>query len=393
MSAPSNAYLFGGAATFPIHIEGEIKLDSYPALFLAEYEDKIKETFYLDALLVIDDEQGNKAFLGIVKDIPNSLNYRMHNVARWFKQRLAPGDTNQPYIVMNDGGLNTRALVNPPVITNTRIGTLAGYIKTKSAYYVYSDQISWQYSVNGQAWTTPAVIGGLGQKLEQDMPFSHTDLFKADDQVYFRAQVTNAEGTFVGDQSILYIMRVRLVLLATNGAASTAYEDWNSGERINYYTDSLPLTFGVGTRLFQNDPPVLNDGVDASAGGYSDGQRWYIVAYVNARDRNEIIAMGNVTSSSGYPDNWPTSDPAYDTLVSNSRQGVYYEGNDKENACINGQNQERPVEVWLRTTLKGNQTYYRGQDGPRLTGYFHVGGGVYQFVGGARSGNMYMCAN
>lgn len=393
MSAASNVYLFGGAATFPIQIEGEIKMDSYPALFLPEYDEKIKELFYLDAVLVIDDEQGNKAFLGMVKDVPGSLNYQMHNTTRWFKQRLVPADPNQTHIVMNDAGLNTRAFVHPPVITNTRIGTLAGYVKTKSAYYIHSDEVKWQYSVNGEAWTTPSGIGDLGQRLEQDIPFNHTDLFKADDQVYFRAQVTNAEGTFISDPSILYTMRVRLVTLANNDSPSRAYQDWNTGERINYYTDSLPLTFGIGTRIFQNDPPVLNDGHEVAAGAYSDGVRWYLVSYVNARDRNEITQMGSVTSSSGYPDNWPTTDPAYDKLVSNSRQGLYYEGNSKEDACINGQNQERPVEVWLRTTEKGRRTYYRGENGSVLTGYFHVGGGVYQFVGGARGTNVYACAN
>ena len=353
----------------------------------------IKDTFYLDDVVGFQANKDGTNYHGFWGTcIVGGLNESMHKSTRIVE--IHADSLAQSKRMFNDAGLNTKGFVKAPVITNNRIGQLAGYIPTKSAYFIDSDMIKWQYSVNGEAWTTPASTTGLPQRLEQDIPFGQDDLFKAGDLVYFRGQVVNTEGTFIGSQSIQIQMRVRLVILANGDFASTAYADWNGGERVNYYTDSLPLVFGNGSRLFQNDAPTLNDAVDAPAGGYSNGLRWYLVTYVPDRDRNEITATGSVTSSSGYPDNWPEADPAYDRLVSNTQQGVYYEGNDKEDACLNGQNQIRPTTVWLRTTFKGNQTYYRDQAGTtRLNGYFNSGGLVYQYTNGVRVGNAYICTN
>lgn len=236
MSAPSNAYLFGGAATFPIHIEGEIKLDSYPSLFLAEYENKIKETFYLDAFLVIDDEQGNKAFLGLVKDIPGSLNYRMHNVSRWFKQRLAPGDTNQPHIVMNDGGLNTKAFISNSLFTTSFANRAKVPIKTVSAYYDNSSRIGYYYRKLGDSTWLEQVIPNTSR-----MP-SKTDLtaverlptaFSENTVYQFKFFIENPEGiseTIIHPELMLFyvyegIYRIRpTVCSATVGEAHLYYD-------------------------------------------------------------------------------------------------------------------------------------------------------------------------
>ena len=353
----------------------------------------IKDTFYLDDVVGFQANKDGTNYHGFWGTcIVGGLNESMHRSDRIVE--IHADSLAQSKRMFNDAGLNTKGFVKAPVVTNNRIGQLAGYIPTKSAYFVDSDMIKWQYSVNGEAWTTPADLVGLSQRLEQNIPFGQTDLFKADDMVYFRGQVVNAEGTFIGTQSIQIQMRVRLVVLSSNSFPSSAYTDWNNGERINYYTDSLPLNFWVGSRLFQNDAPTLNDAVDASAGGYSDGVNWYLVTFVAERDRNEITEAGVTTSTSGYPDNWPTNDPAYDRLISNTLQGTYYEGNDKDDACTNGQSQSRPQQVWLRTTFKGNLTYYRDQAGlTTLTGYFNNNGQVFQYVGGARVGNAYICTN
>ncbi|MBB2149181.1 hypothetical protein [Pedobacter gandavensis] len=122
MAAPSTAYLFGGTATFPMHIEGEIKLDCYPALFLAEHGNYIKQRFFLDALLVIDNEQGDKAFLGLIEYA--SANWFMHSKPRLSKGMLAK-DESTKYAILNDAGLNTFGL--PQFVS--REGSAVNYIE------------------------------------------------------------------------------------------------------------------------------------------------------------------------------------------------------------------------------------------------------------------------
>jgi len=385
MSAPNTAYRTKSVTTR--NIANTADLVTLVAILQSD-KATMKSRFYLDGITSITLSDGD-GVIGYC--LIGSANYRMHNTARIGNIRTYDGGD---CVLFNDAGLNTLGFVGMPVITNSRVGQLAGSVPAKSAYYVTSDMVKWQFSINYGAWSTPADIRPLAQGVEESVAFNHTDLFQAGNLVRFRGVIVNAEGTFTGIETDVIEIRLRLVVLASNNAASAAFYNWVDGERENYYTDSLPLTFSVGSRIFVDDPVPISNAQYAPSVYYSDGVYWYQVNYVADRDRNEIVARGLVTSSSGYPNNWPSNDPAYDNLVSNTQQATWYEGTTYEGACTAGQNQENSIRVWLRTMQKGSQTYYRDQAGTiPLTGYFQIGGGVYQYVSGARSGNVYLCAN
>ncbi|RAJ28863.1 hypothetical protein [Pedobacter cryoconitis] len=162
MAAPNTVYLDGGATRVPIHIEGEIKLDAYPALKLAEYGNTIKDLFYIDAWIMVDDGLGKSGFVGIVKDIPDSQNYKMHAAPRVFKARLEDAN-GQRFIVMNDSGLNTLPYVGVPSVgepdttgTNGQdnfAGQVFLSVNYRSSYYTITNDYGFYLSVNNGDFT------------------------------------------------------------------------------------------------------------------------------------------------------------------------------------------------------------------------------------------------
>ena len=209
MGAPNTVYLFSGNATFPIHLEGEIKLDSYPALPLAIYGDQTKQLFYLDALLMLDDEQGNTAFIGMIKDHPDSFNYHMHNPLRFFKLRLAPEDMNQEYIVLNDSGLNTRGVCTINRIDSPRVNNVDfGVNIFKSSYYNQTTSYGLKHRIAGGSNSWVAIERGTMSPQEvKNERFEFQALpYKAYDVIQYVTYIINEEGEFTSELQLIALL-------------------------------------------------------------------------------------------------------------------------------------------------------------------------------------------
>lgn len=333
MSASSNKYLFGGTATLPIHIEGEIKLDSSPALFLPEYGDKIKELFYVDALLVIDDELGNKAFLGMVKDNPESLNYKMHATKRWFKQRLVPSDTNEPYIVMNDAGLNTKGFVFPDMeVLNEAVGEISVKATFKSSYFNDTTKIAigWKSGglKEGVIETDYYMPMGTQQSLTRNVN-TYTEV-PAGTTLNVYATITNEEGTYTSPY--LATFKVKPAIWDAKFNATWPSLAYNHGNTVNIYSE-----FGnpsVGSKIFDGNNPI--SGSNVTPGYYVVGEKWYKVE-VNAQyDFTYIERSGECT-----PTGWPAGDPG--RPVEGSDPFNIYFNADTRNVLCQGSGEYRTI--------------------------------------------------
>lgn len=251
MAAPNTVYLDGGATRVPIHIEGEIKLDAYPALKLVEYGSSTKELFYIDAWLMVEDGQGKGGFLGLVKEV-DYQNYQMHAKSRWFKSRLEVD--GQRYILMNDAGLNTLAYSGFPSIgeidttgTNGRdnfAGQVLLSVFYKSAYYSVSTAYGFYISVNGKAFTKYS-FGSLAQRqqLYYEASTAIPDL-KFGDSCKLDTYILNEEGEMrVGTNSFTINAGAKITgWIATH--ASWACAKTNDAATTTVYVKNLPVLRG-----------------------------------------------------------------------------------------------------------------------------------------------------
>ncbi|WP_316841304.1 hypothetical protein [Pedobacter gandavensis] len=302
MSAANNAYLFGGTASLPIRIEGEVKLDSYPALFLSEYGDKIKEKFYIDELLVIDDQQGNKAFLGMVKDIPGSLNYRMHATKRQFKQQLVPSDINQPYIVMNDAGLNTLAFTSDVLDYKVQFDVFFAKYSYKSAYYVNTSSYGLEYRKNEGSGYGPWQLVNQGYIPEKEVrnEISNTVYFtdnlglNGGTTVEFRGITVNEEGEFRTESTVVKLTDKPIQLTYDGDRAQNSCVLANDSNNMDTYWIATRNILANGTTIIYTD---ANRGGVAPAGFYSNKEFWCKVE----GDQGKVIMLGNCSTTGVLP--------------------------------------------------------------------------------------------
>jgi hypothetical protein len=140
MAAPSNVYLLNGVAV-PIHQVGVVKDNCYPALKLSEYAGNILSLFYLDGICVVKDQNGNEGFLGIIRNIPSSVNYRMHALNRFSRGRVTPA-SNIKHIILNDAGLNTMSTATWIRNDKNSADNIQCVIDVKAAYYLPTISVS-----------------------------------------------------------------------------------------------------------------------------------------------------------------------------------------------------------------------------------------------------------
>lgn len=323
MGAPNTVYLFSGNATFPIHLEGEIKLDSYPALPLAIYGDQIKQLFYLDSMLMLDDEQGNTAFIGMIKDIPGSLNYRMHSAGRFFKLRLAPGDTNQEHIVLNDAGLNTLAFCEWNH-NNAPKTWFANYILSpfhgKSSFFSETTERGFEHKKLGTSTWVAQNFGNKPMNSEwvEELEVTPPDnLYKKYDTVEIRPYIKNEEGTFYGEiKSIGMLDKIYNYVCIFRGDTPCG----SNGDAVGYWTDSETYNNLIN---FSSDSSVVTGIVlfKDQANTITLEAGWY--AYLDPNNINKIYYISHsgevqmTTICEVVPDHYVT----IATLISTS--GVY----------------------------------------------------------------------
>ncbi|MBB5624272.1 hypothetical protein HDE69_005371 [Pedobacter cryoconitis] len=347
MAAPNTVYLDGGATRVPIHIEGEIKLDAYPALKLVEYGSSIKELFFLDAWLMVEDGQGKSGFIGLVKEDSYDDHKMQHAKSRWFKARLEVD--GQRYIMLNDAGLNTLAYYGGPSIGEIdRTGTngqdyFAGQVFLsvfyRSAYYAATIDYGFYASVNGKAFVKYS-MGTLAQRQElyyeastpiPDLKFG--DSFKVD--VY----ILNEEGERrYGAGSFTSNAGVKITgWRATH--ASWACAKTNDAVLTTVYVKQLPIF--SGDFVYTNKTCEMGDELRFSVGIAWDGE------WIKTKGDGTVEYVGICGGS------YPPDDPAMINWVAGTYKMF---DTDLESGCLYA-GTGRPSPITLYRNIN-NDKYY-----------------------------------
>ncbi|SHG08158.1 hypothetical protein [Pedobacter caeni] len=303
---------------------------------------QIKSLFYLDDVIAFTANYGGTMYHGFWGTcIVGGQNEKMHRTNRIVD--VYGSTLGQSKRTFNDSGLNTLGWTKEPYITNFRIQQVTGDIFFRSSYFSNS-QLSWQYKIGNGVWSQGFPISSLAKNSEGDFNFTTTEFMEAGREVRIRGVITNEEGVYNGPETY-FLVRVRKIVLSRGDFASQAAANYGVNNA-TYTTDRG--SFGMYARLFSNDPEILNDGVDAGAVYYSDGASWYDVQYVAERDRNEIVSMGSIQQSGPFANQWPPTDPAYESLLTEGWSLSYWFGSSNQDACnsvANNTNQITPYRV------------------------------------------------
>jgi len=290
MAAPSNAYLFNGAR-MPLHIEGQIKIDNYIALLLAEYGNQVKQLFFLDGMLRLTDVNGNTGFVGIVKDSGFSQGYtpyKMHAPARFSKGRLQLDGLT--YFILNDAGLNTYAQVYAEENNNSFNNVIVTITLQQSYYNTTTDYyVQWRVNRNNvwsdwlvvRATNTPALaprttsfvnisIGTVGESRGME--------------VQVRPYITNEEGTQAGELISLITTLKRVYMKRFDNRADAAHY---SGP-LDYYYINAPVLVTQQTVIYKTGNGTQSTTNQADDGWYArtpnndglngDASHWYYIS-------------------------------------------------------------------------------------------------------------------
>lgn len=136
--------------TFEDRAEGQ----AYALLPLAlpEYESdaKFKPSFFVNDVWHWKDTDGNECVIGLVEDNSARESYNLHAPGRRGKLRIVKDGVR--YVVPNDGGLNTLALIR--FTTGSPDTIYTNYVKVvcylQSAYYLSTDRFKVRIIQNGQ---------------------------------------------------------------------------------------------------------------------------------------------------------------------------------------------------------------------------------------------------
>lgn len=336
MAAPNTVYLDAGATRVPIHIEGEIKLDTYPALKLVEYGTSIKELFFLDAWLMVDDGQGKSGFIGIIKDIPGSLNYRMHTLSRWFKVRLEVD--GQRYIAMNDAGLNTLGRVtDTPLSYPINIETFNVNSFTSYAAYYVNGSYGFETSINDGVWKRTQISGQSAKETTNTPVINIADYFEWQAYVKLRPYHENAEGVFYGAVISTQVLAAPLLAGYNVNFASNAFND--TVKRTVYYTIRGLLMSRLWTDEIAQNP--------ALTGYYVKDAIWYEYKLDEQLGYAIITRRGNCIDGQ-----YPAGDPG-NTVAYTEVHYYSYSAFNSGDAC---NARYAPVTLYLR---KSDQKYFK----------------------------------
>lgn len=293
--APSTAYT---TKKLPVHIPGVVKYDSYLALKLSAYGSSIKSLFYLDLLLI-----GADGFLGAIEDNPTSLNYQMHNPARFSKIRIK-GSDGKKYIVLNDAGLNTLGYAPGVAWESLEIGNIQVKSSFYSAYYVDTDShgFKWRIGTSGAFDTGNKGIltAGVNSLNSAYLIGDGGGSFRAGQTIFAKSFIANAEGYW--EEALLEgLILPRAVSLKYSSAyASSACGSTNN----TYYSDQGTMDYG--TTLYTGTDMLT----PVADGYYSDGSMWYRHEYDVFADRKCVTDKG-ICANGGYPSGDPGNTAPY----------------------------------------------------------------------------------
>lgn len=274
-AAPSTVYT---GKTFELHNVGVVKYDNLLALKLLEYGSNIKTLFYLDNLFIVKNGS-DEGFIGCIETDVNRLNYLIRNPSRFGKGRLRRDTDSKIFIMLNDGGLNTKAFVSDvaPDAEQSVLDIKSGDLFFRSAYYSNTDKYGVRYRTASDAWQESTATG-LPAKSDITIGFATMAGVRANTGMEMYGFTQNEEGEFRSASKFILITAGE-IFLYLNGVGAT------------YYVSEVP---DVGTQLFTDS---LLQGL-AGPGNYVDynTSKTYVVDLVGGTYRITQVISAVVPS-------------------------------------------------------------------------------------------------
>lgn len=271
-------------------------------LALTEYssDSNFKTKFFVNEVWHKQDSDGKECVIGLLANIPSNETYKLHQDGsetgkynRHGKLHLVKGGTD--YIVLNDGGLNTKALIRFATGSPNQIYT--NYVKVicylRSAYYLRTERFKVRIIKNGQeiydfpliyneTATSPAIFPA---KFESNAYVGKYNLgviggLSAGDRVVLQVVSENDEGTFEGGTKEVDVLGAMYFALCyrrkPTADGGKGIPDWSDttkdpsdpdnydeiwavlvSEDMYYHNTSNPLQSGVLDRLFTSTDSEL----------------------------------------------------------------------------------------------------------------------------------------
>ena len=365
----------GGTTTKNILALQPLALNEYRANPLDQHPDQtqtaddasFKNHFFVNEVWHRQDADGNEVVLGLLENTPSYETYKLHQdgsetgkTSRFGKLRINKNGTN--YIVLNDGGLNTKALIRFASSSPNQIYT--NYVKVicylRSAYYLRTDRFKVHIIKNGtEIYDFPLIYdasatdaGIFPAKYEANDFVGKYNMreiggLSAGDTVTLQVTSENGEGKFEGGTksvSVLGAMNFVLVYRRrpttdNNGKGMPNWSDSTADptDSANYderwvillsddmyeHNTANPLVSGVLDRLFTSTDneligvtsaewlqgaelhsgETIDDAFDKSLAAIGDG--WYFgVPYEGVSGTTPVWIGVTTTSSTAKNMNW-----------------------------------------------------------------------------------------
>lgn len=264
-----------------------------------------------------DTEDG---FVGIVKLGSPEAEY--HNVSRHGMAEITDDSQNE-YVALNDAGLNTKgdcSIVSILANTSTsasdsiatyppRINNAVAWALFKSSFYNGTTNMVVQMKNDADVWTQAQDLGTQGVKARNTLKTAviQDNLLETIGTKYFRAIITNSEGSTTSEEFQAAIKRAMATMKYNSLYASYAY---NGSTTTTIYYDSRIIRSlqggGEATTFAKNDVIEMTASDIADVGYYTLGDTWYEFKYYEPEDVYVVTRLGLCAAWA-----WPTDDPAY----------------------------------------------------------------------------------
>lgn len=271
-------------------------------LALTEYtsDANFKQKFFCNDVWHRQDSEGKECVIGLLADVPSNETYKLHQdgsetgkTSRFGKLRINKNGTN--YIVLNDGGLNTKALIRFASSSPNQIYT--NYVKVicylRSAYYLRTDRFKVHIIKNGtEIYDFPLIYdasatdaGIFPAKYEANAFVGKYNMreiggLSAGDTVTLQVTSENGEGKFEGGTKEVDVLGAMYFILCyrrkPTADGGKGIPDWSDttkdpsdpdnydeiwavlvSEDMYYHNTSNPLQSGVLDRLFTSPDSEL----------------------------------------------------------------------------------------------------------------------------------------
>lgn len=260
MSAPSIAYL---DEVLTVKKGSTTETYDLPA---SNYSGNIKTLFYLDFIMVCS--KSDIGYIGMVEDNSSLLNYNQHNTSRFGSLRAKRRSNGKIYIVLKDGGLNTKGFVSVASLTSDlQNGGIKITITYKAAYYL-GTEFYLRARIGGVgSWTDYSVKSLLEAETETDtnrnVDIDYYLPLTAGDLLEVQAYATNAEGAYYATSSTItiqpWVKAARVGATPADAYASPTTEDVYIDTKvvdlgtIFYYSDALGARYPAGFYMNEFD--------------------------------------------------------------------------------------------------------------------------------------------